>query len=133
MNCRALACCFGTVLMLAPSGLNGQAVSGSITGIVTDPSGAAVSNAAVSVENTGTSLLTRTTTTNSGFYTVTNLIPGEYTVRVEAPGFRQFLTTGIRLSVDTGVRVDAHWRLATRQRPSTSPPNPHCSRPKKPT
>ena len=37
MNCRALACCFGTVLMLAPCSLNGQAVSGSITGIVTDP------------------------------------------------------------------------------------------------
>ena len=65
-----------------------------------------MSNAAVSIENTGTSLTTRTTTTNSGFYTVTNLIPGEYTVRVEAPGFRQFLTTGIRLSVDTGVRID---------------------------
>ena len=74
MNCRALACCFGTVLMLAPCGLNGQAVSGSITGIVTDPSGAAVSNAAVSVENTGTSLLTRTTTTNGGFYTVEYLL-----------------------------------------------------------
>jgi len=107
MNRLALVGIFGTFLALGIPCLDAQAVSGSISGLVTDPSAAAVANASVTVENRGTGLVTSTVTTSTGFYSMSNLIPGEYSVKIEAPGFKQFTATSVRLSVDTGVRVDA--------------------------
>lgn len=62
--------------------------TGSIVGTVTDPSGAVVSGAKVSIVNKATGHTTTTTSNSSGAYNSGALIPGTYTVRFEAPGFK---------------------------------------------
>ncbi|MFL6448742.1 MAG: carboxypeptidase regulatory-like domain-containing protein [Bryobacteraceae bacterium] len=88
----------------------GQTETGQITGKVTDPTGAAVANAAVEVKGSATGV-TRTTQTNgSGEYTVSNLLPGMYTVTANATGFakseqRVTLQVGARLTQDFALEV----------------------------
>src|SRR6201997_5900757 len=66
----------------------GQAVYGSILGTVTDPQGAAVPNAKVTVTNQRKGTADQTTTNQDGNYSVTHLIPDVYSVKVEASGFK---------------------------------------------
>jgi hypothetical protein len=61
--------------------------NGSIQGVVSDPSGAAVPNAAVVATNVSTGVKTSRTTTNAGYYVLSPLPAGEYNVTVTAPGF----------------------------------------------
>lgn len=84
----------------------GQKVSGNISGLVTDPSGMAVPGADVTVLNDGTGVPTNVTTTSTGFYFATGLIPGTYTVTVKAKGFEEFKSTNNVLNVDSVLRVD---------------------------
>src|SRR5215813_7956809 len=88
----------------------GQAETGQVNGTVTDPSGAVLSNAKVTLTNNGTGQ-TRTTQTNAGgAYTFTNLQPGNYTVAIEGPGFTPFkgsveVTVGGRHTLDAKLAV----------------------------
>lgn len=66
----------------------GQAGTGTITGTVTDPTGAVIANAPVEVRSTDTNVPYPTVTTETGAYTVLRLPPGPYSVIVTAPGFR---------------------------------------------
>jgi hypothetical protein len=81
--------------------------TGTILGTVTDNSGAVVPKAAVTVTNTGTSVASHTQTSDTGNYTVPYLIPGTYSVSVEAPGFQKAVVDNISLVVDQQARVDA--------------------------
>ncbi len=78
-----------------------QSETGSITGTVVDPTGAAVPNAKVTVTNAATTAARTTTSGSSGVYTVTNLQPAPYTVKVEAQGFK---TSQIPVTVTVGTR-----------------------------
>jgi len=62
--------------------------TGSIQGNVTDPSGAVVSGAKVTITDKSRGSVINTTTNSSGSYASGALVPGEYVVRVEAPGFK---------------------------------------------
>ena len=62
--------------------------SGTIQGTVTDPSGAVVGGATVTATNVGTGVETSRKTTDAGFFVLSPLQPGEYTVTVEAAGFQ---------------------------------------------
>jgi hypothetical protein len=90
-----------------------QAVYGSILGTVTDPQGAAVVGAKVTVtdQNKGTSL--ETTSNESGNYSVTHLIPGTYSVKVEGQGFKTSSQKDVLVSADTGARVDLRLQLGS--------------------
>ena len=85
-----------------------QSDNASISGIVKDPSGAVVTGANVTVTNEGTGFERKTTTNESGFYTITNIQPGFYSVTVEAAGFKKFETTRNRLeaAIPRQVNVD---------------------------
>jgi Carboxypeptidase regulatory-like domain/TonB dependent receptor len=85
----------------------GQAVYGSILGTVTDPQGAAVAGAKVSVTSISKGSTDETTTNESGNYTVTHLIPDAYNIRIEAQGFKSADIKNITVSADTGAHVDA--------------------------
>ena len=104
----ALLYCFASLLAVSviPLQLHGQAVYGSISGTVTDNNGAVVPNAAVTVTNVRKGTSDKTTTNDSGNYTVTHLIPDIYNVRVEAPNFNAADIKGLQVSVDTIVRAD---------------------------
>src|SRR5204863_3500695 len=87
----------------------GQTESGQISGSVTDPSGAVVSGAKVTVKNVNTSAERTTTADSSGSYTVTNLQPGTYEIGVQAAGFskaarRVQVTVGSSNTIDVALK-----------------------------
>lgn len=94
------------VILLACAGLlSAQTETGQINGAVVDPTGAAVPGATVTVKSTATGSERTAIASDSGFYTVTNLLPSEYTVTAQAPGFstarqRAVLTVGGKITVD---------------------------------
>jgi hypothetical protein len=95
---RALTVTFCALLFSAS--LFGQAGTGTITGTITDATGAAVPNAPVEVRNTATNVAYPTVSTGTGAYTVTQLPPGSYSVAVTAAGFKKLTRAGI--TVDAG-------------------------------
>lgn len=97
-----LALLFSAGFLFAQGG-----ATGTILGTVTDNSGAVVPKATVTVTNTGTSVASRTQTSDTGNYTVPYLNPGTYSVSVEAPGFQKAIVNNISLVVDQSARVDA--------------------------
>src|SRR5437870_7668141 len=90
------------VLTLASTSAFGQAVYGSILGTVTDPQGAAVPNAKVTVTNQRKGTSDTTTTNGDGNYSVTHLVPDTYSLRVEGPGFKVVEQKDITVSADNG-------------------------------
>jgi hypothetical protein len=82
--------------------------TGSIQGNVTDQSGAFVAGSKVTITEKSTGRVITATTTSSGAYASGALTPGEYTVRVEAPGFK---TTEVALVVEVGVTATGNVKL----------------------
>ena len=93
-----------------PSAL-GQAVYGSILGSVTDPSGAAVNGAKITVTSQSKNVSTEVMSNESGNYNVTHLIPDVYVVRIEAQGFKVLEFKNIQVSADTGSRMDGQFQV----------------------
>src|SRR5260370_25150970 len=81
---------------------------GSIQGTVTDPSGAVVSGAKITISNKATGQVGATTSSSSGTYNSGGLIPGDYMVRVEAPGFK---TTQLPVVVQVAVIASGNIQL----------------------
>ena len=79
---------------------------GTIYGTVTDPSGASVAAAKVSIVDTDTNNVTNTETNASGFFTSPPLIVGDYQVTVDHPGFKKETRSGISLQVDQHAEID---------------------------
>src|SRR6266446_3892166 len=99
--------CGVVVLVFAAAfGVCGQATSGRISGTVTDSSGAVIPNAAVTVTNSATNLVRTTQTDDSGFYTVTNLPVGTYSLQVERTGFKKSNQTDNVLAADTRLTIN---------------------------
>lgn len=82
-----------------------QAV-GSITGSVTDPSGAVIANSIVTATRVETGVAQSTRTSSAGTYTIPNLVVGTYNVTVEVSGFKPASATGITLDVSQQRQVD---------------------------
>src|SRR5437870_7447940 len=72
----------------------------SIQGTVVDSSGGAVAGATVTVTNQDTGAIKTTVTGDTGFYRVSALVPGKYTITVEAAGFKKELTNGVFVSAE---------------------------------
>jgi len=86
--------------------------TGSIQGVVTDPSSAVVSGAKISISNKATGRVITTKTTSAGAYTSGALTPGDYTLRVEAQGFK---TSEIAVTVQVGVTAPGNVKLEVGQ------------------
>ena len=95
-----------SLCLLIPSAAFAQAVYGSILGTVTDPQGAAVAGAKVTVIDQRKGTEDATTTNADGNYSVTHLVPDTYTVRVEAAGFKVSEQKDVIVQADAGARVD---------------------------
>ena len=93
------------VLLSALTSL-GQESRATLTGTVTDPNGAAVPNATVTVTNQQTNISTTVTTAGEGNYTATPLLPGLYTVAVEAQGFKRAQSDEVQLFTATTTTFD---------------------------
>ena len=97
----ALALC---LLFLAPS--FAQEYRGTITGTVTDASGALMPNAQVEVRNVDTSTVSTAGTNEAGVYTVPFLLPGTYTVTATATGFKKAVHEKIEIHAGDRVQTD---------------------------
>jgi hypothetical protein len=84
---------------------------GIITGLVIDPSGAAVPGASVTITNTDTGVATPVSTSQAGNYGSPPLILGNYSVRIEKEGFKSFVRSGIILDGGVTFRQDATLEL----------------------
>jgi outer membrane receptor protein involved in Fe transport len=88
------------VACLMVAALSAQETTGNISGVVTDPSEAAIAGATVKVTNTGTGAVRTTQTTEAGVFFVNNLPVGSYKLTVEAAGFKTYEATRISLNVN---------------------------------
>ena len=106
MRKRSLAL-WALLLVLATGTMFGQAgATGSISGTVTDSSGAVLPNVKVTVTNTATNQAYHTVTTSAGDYSAQSLSPGVYTVTAETAGFEKSKTSSFTLTVDQKIRLD---------------------------
>ena len=78
---------------------------GRINGLVTDPTGAVVPKAAVTLLNEQTGVTANIVTDSAGAYTFEFVLPGLYTVKASSPGFKQFAATHIRVEVAAHIGV----------------------------
>ena len=93
--------------LLAAVSLSAQTFRGTILGTVTDPSGAVVSGAKVTVKNTGTGLERSTETSGDGSYSRPRIADRPYNVTVTQSGFQTFVAKGVTVDVASERRVDA--------------------------
>src|SRR5262245_46142023 len=106
------SCLLGLCAVLCVLSLNNQLLlaqrsdRGIITGIVTDPSGSAISGATVKVRDEGTAVDTVLTTNDAGAYTTPPLVLGTYSVIVDHPGFKTSVNSGILLQGAETIRKD---------------------------
>jgi Carboxypeptidase regulatory-like domain len=107
---RYLAGCSLAALFLLSSAF-GQTVTGSITGQVTDQSGALIVGANVTAENVATSVQTSAKTNASGVYTIRFLPIGTYTVNVEATGFSTEKIPPFALEIDQAAKINATLKI----------------------
>ncbi len=99
---------FAALLLLATaSSCLGQGITGSITGIVSDSTGAAIPGATVTVRDVATNAVHTVTTSEVGSYTVTQLPPGQYTVTVSKANFKGYKQNAITLSIDQVAQINA--------------------------
>src|SRR5438874_343198 len=77
----------------------GQKVTGTIRGIVTDPTGAVVPNAQVTAKNVSTGEERNATSNSAGEYSFPELTPGTYDVSVTGANFKEFVAKGVQLNV----------------------------------
>src|SRR3989442_294666 len=97
--------CFLMMLTVLVSAAQGQDASSTLTGLVTDPSGAAVPNARV-VATPATGLPVNARTNANGMYEFKTLPPGIYTVRAMAKGFQPTVKSGITIESGKPISVN---------------------------
>ena len=91
----------------------GQVTSGSLTGVVTDPSGAAIPGTKVVLTDINKAYDYPATTDATGRYLITNLPPSTYRISAQIQGFKTFTQKGITLDVGTKLSVDIRMELGT--------------------
>jgi hypothetical protein len=95
----------GLISLFSPS-VRAQVGTSQITGTITDPSGAAIAGAKVSIKNDSTNIEAKTVTSTSGVYTVPGLPVGLYTVTVEAGKFQTVIVNHVRTDIGATVELD---------------------------
>ena len=93
-----------------------QVQNGEFTGLITDPSGAVVSQARVLIHNLGTGFTLEVRSNHDGVYEGRELIVGQYQISVEMPGFRTATSGALMLNAGTVVRADFRLQVERRTR-----------------
>src|ERR1700730_7965825 len=87
------------MILLVSARIYPQVVGATLSGTVTDQSGAVIPNTQISIKNVATGVTRTVTTDAAGFYTAPNLLPGTYEITATASGFSTEVQTGITLTV----------------------------------
>jgi hypothetical protein len=88
-----------------------QVASSEVSGAILDSTGAAVANAKVTATSLATNLAREAVSDSSGSYIITLLPPGDYTITVEASGFRKLVQSGLSLQINQQARLDLTLQL----------------------
>ena len=123
----------GLILLaiLVPVQALAQTGAASLTGIVTDQSGAAVPGATVTATNQATNVEYTAISNDAGNYNVTSLPVGAYVVKAELSRFKTAATKPIQMEAKQVVRLDFKLELGALPRPSKSPARRRCCRPRR--
>ena len=105
MTCLLLSVLIGAAVMA-----NAQA-NGTISGHVTDATGASIPKASVVIKETQTGVATSTDTNDSGFYSVTQLKPGVYSIQVRSRGFNGIVSSNLTLQVAQVLQQDFQMKV----------------------
>jgi hypothetical protein len=97
---------FAGLLVMVNATCSAQVTSGTILGTVTDPKGAAIVGAKITITNVATGIVSNVTSKNGGKFELPNLPNGPYKVSVDAPNFKTSTRTGIDLNIGQEYRVD---------------------------
>ncbi|MBV8818720.1 MAG: TonB-dependent receptor, partial [Acidobacteriaceae bacterium] len=108
---RVFLILFAFVLVFAALSF-AQSYSGSLTGVVTDPSGAAVPGAQAELRDEEKGFVFTGKADNEGRYVLRNLPPGRYALSVSASGMRTYTKSGITLNVGQNAEADVHFEVA---------------------
>ncbi len=103
---RFLFTIVGTALLCLPSTADGQVGGGQITGIVTDSAGAAVPGVTVTAIQLATGATRSVVSSEAGVYTLPGLVPADYGLDVDLPGFKPVRRRGVRVQTGATVRLD---------------------------
>lgn len=95
--------------------VNGQSSRGTLSGTVTDPSGASVADAEIIATQMETGSITTTKSTSAGDYRFAQLPPGTYSLLVKAPGFKATTYTGVVVSIDDVTSRDLQLQIGEAQ------------------
>jgi hypothetical protein len=96
-----------TLVLLAGLSMRAQSTRGTLLGRVSDPTGSAIPQAQVVIENQGTALRVEITSSADGDYAATNVEPGLYRVTITAPGFKTRVARDVVVQVNQTVRLDS--------------------------
>jgi hypothetical protein len=113
---------FIVLLLLAP--VYAQKITGTISGTVTDPSGAVLAGATVTITNTETGLVRTAETNSTGAYSAPDLPAGIYRVVVRQTSFKEFITKNVELHVSSEVTVNAQLEVGNTAETVTVEANP---------
>ena len=105
---HVLRYCLSVALVFGMARADAQITSASVSGEVTDPSGAAVPGSSVVIENLETHLRSNVSTNSAGYYHVSGLLPGQYTITVTRVGFKSDVREGIALHGQDQVDFNFH-------------------------
>lgn len=112
---RIVECMLILLSFAIPSSIFAQAAGASLTGEVSDPAGAAIPAATVSLKNIGTNLTQTAKTDPQGVYRIAPLPPGTYTLTVGASGFSTYIQQGIVLTVGLSATQNVALKVGTAQ------------------
>src|SRR5882757_602686 len=101
------------VLLLVSAGACFAQSTATLSGVVTDPTGAVVPNAQVTVHSLATGLDRQLVTDIAGLNVAPSLVPGDYQVQVKTGGFSQYTVQKVTLDVDQRVTVNISLALST--------------------
>jgi len=104
---------FVAVGLALPNAAQGQTAAGRIIGTISDPQGAAIAGAKVTITSTATGVQWTTTTSTEGTYQVLDLPIGNYTVAVEREGFSKVVTEAQALEINQSLRIDVQLKLGS--------------------
>jgi Carboxypeptidase regulatory-like domain/TonB dependent receptor len=107
LRCCLISLCILTFALSAMA----QIQNGEFAGTVTDPSGAAVANAKITIGNAATGLSVSATSNATGAFQVAELPPGTYKITIEAAGFKTFNDVGVTLNAGSTARIEAKMTL----------------------
>ncbi|HEX2523340.1 MAG TPA: carboxypeptidase-like regulatory domain-containing protein, partial [Terriglobia bacterium] len=104
---------FFSVVLLGLASVSEAQVTGTISGYIKDPSGAAVPGATVTAIMIEQQVTRNAQTNSEGFYNFVAMLPGEYEITFEAGGFQKLVRSGVKLTVHENIRVDVALTLGS--------------------